>query len=535
MKAAAERDNVREIARSYHEMAISLATQVDDSVARLAGGQAIRDELLGALERQLKGLRSKLEADVELSGLLALLNEKLGDLAAALGRHAEAAAYYQGELARLDSAGSDFEPPATLVRILRKLAGVSPPETERFLERAIAEAQRAIVDEDCRYEVCLTHTAYARYLIIDHRPSRANEHASVAVGLAQPYSARLEATVRWQAALANAYEWQSRASADVGRGDDALKAMRESLRLKQILSDSARADVVRRLELTTALRNFGSLADKLGHDGEAISAYHRALEHAGYLTFVDPSVADWRRELWAVQSNLATLYFTHGEHELADYHAALAASVCGALCADYPGHLHYQRLGAFSARQRGDIAFAKKQFGQAQHYHDLAYLIRESMFLSEPESAGHVSELANSLVDIGNDTRKRREFDDARRYYASAAELFNHLRLDEPHSVSLLLKEVDLRLLFGNLHHEKAGTIDTRLALMYQEECKAMLLRLLAERRVESNRDSVTRKLAACDDNRRKLRKLILHSMRENPGSGAESVTQAAPRHLPLP
>ena len=129
LRAQTERDNARQVAMLAHATLDDVINEFETSIRTLAGGAQVRDRLLGRMAVKLEQLRPLVESDVALEDVAARLREKQGDIAAAMGRRAEAAEHYRACL-----------------QIARQRAGLRA-------ETTAAEHADPTADEDARWNV----------------------------------------------------------------------------------------------------------------------------------------------------------------------------------------------------------------------------------------------------------------------------------------------------------------------------------------------------------------------------------------------
>ncbi|MFH1417609.1 MAG: protein kinase [Planctomycetota bacterium] len=525
-QARAERDNARQVAVLAHATLADVVGEFETSIRTLAGGTKVRDRLLGRMADKLERLRPLVEADVALEGVAAELREKQGDIAAAMGRRAEAAEHYRaclditrqraglrpGPRARDDAhrtssteaggdAGVDDDLSAVAAnhkaaqnaeawlavgRAHRKLAAVVDEADGHYARAIELEAEilrRRPGDSDATLELCATRTALAQRFYDAGQYEQAARQADAAVVLAGGDQGGTEADFntgdpRQGDLLATARGLVGRSLLKLGDGASGLAALEDSLALRRQMSEQCPTDVQRRHTLLTTCAAMATAYHDAGRPDRATALLEEAVRAGEYLTSADPTVTTWRRDLYYAHHQLARFRQEAGDLDSATSHCAAAVQLAEGLVAEEPDNPEWRRISAFSYIRRGRLELDRGELQSARKDFERALAIRAGLAEAEPENLALQDDLAMAHDWLGKCVSRLGRAEEARQHYAAAHEIRRSLLAAQPEVTKRALDVILSQTKLATWHLHQQTVDDDAAATKLLDEAEASLTAL---------------------------------------------------------
>ncbi|HEY3244662.1 MAG TPA: protein kinase [Phycisphaerae bacterium] len=454
-RAGAARRHSQEIARVAHAILDDTVNEADEVVGNLAGGMAIREWMLQRIEKRLDDLAQLIGDEVALADVRAVMEEKRGDLALARGRHADAAGHFGRflELCRHQPPAESSNPEWQLcmARAYRKLASVARQPLAHFTSAVQLGRQLAgggHPPASARLEFGKTLLAFGHYLFNTGHYVEASARTDEALAIA---SSSVEANANqdaWVKLLGNALELQGDTRRKLGDGHGGIASYRESLRLRERLTEIAPADVDLRYRVLCSHVKLGEIYEGAGLDDEAQEALQRAVEVGNYLAQMDPSVAAWKQALHAAHDRLAMLAIRNDDDRQAQLHLDAALQLANDLRATEPEGIEWRATQAmtdiragYRLDKLGDFAAACSRFRDAAREYEL-------ILAATPGNMRAQSDLSDVYDAIARCARLLGEHEIALAYYCNAYDIRQTLAHAEPgvivHDISLIVSESKL-------------------------------------------------------------------------------------------
>lgn len=467
LKARHERDNARAIAQLAHSTLDAVVNEFEEAVRPLAGGAAVRDRLMAAMDQKYEQLRPLVESDVALEGLLAAIREKQGDIACAQGRRAEAGRHYEALLQisrrRIREEPSDIAAELSVARAHRKLGEVAGVDYDHFetaidLGTKLASEKPAASEE--RYELCIAHLAFGQRLLDDGRYEWADEQAETALGLAESELKADGGLERWLEALSTANALHGRASLKLGRAEAGLASLQKCLHLREELTRLRPSDVNLRHELFLAYANVAKHYRDRELNDQAIDLFRKSVEEGSYLTTADPGMVVWKHDLYGVLDPLTRLCLTCGALDDAQLHCDAAVSLAEELVDRDPVNPRWRRTLAFSHYLQAMVSLSRERIQEAySSFHTAAIIRGELRFEASAGPALHL-ELATTHDRLAECAALLEHSATAIGHHAEACRLKRQLSAENPDVTEFSLELVESQLGFAALLLNRGWSAD---------------------------------------------------------------------------
>ncbi len=433
--------------------------EVIESVGSLAGASAVQDTLLEIVRKRYRQLMPLLESDETMTVIEARIYERLGDMAAKEGHHAEAAEKFQTCLRMRDTLASDHEPDPhreiETLRVLRKLAEVADDRVPRF-ERAVefgeALAGRRPDDLNAAYELCAARIGYARHLFRSGEYSRVVELAGRSISAAERATGKGFEGEDWVKLLAEAHQWEGNGRIKLGEGELGLASLEESVRLHQRLVDRASANVHLRHGLLEASMRLGTAYRDAGRLQEARALFERAIAAGEYLTASDPDVAAWKHALFITYDRIISLLLRSKEFDVAGSYADRGVGLARDLAEAEPENVEWRRLLGFARANRGEVFYARDKWQGACEDFVETVRIRKEILSSDPTNQSHVADLADAYDWLGKCVARLGDSEEGLANHMVSYELRKRLARQDPNVVRHALSCVASQLNLSSWH-----------------------------------------------------------------------------------
>ena len=447
LEASKQRDTAQATARLAFATLDDVINEVDDAIAPLAGGMEARNWLLkSVIAERLKEMRPLVESDETMQSLRAALDEKMGDIAYAEGRHADAKQNYSECLEIREATLSRTEPSSDslleLARAHRKLAQVSDEATMHF-EQAIEIGQRVVKEStgnaDAEYALCKSLTEYGRFLFLAGRYEQAADRINEALQVAEPQAQATDHEERWAALLAEVFEWDGEINQKLGRDLRFIDSFDKSLHIRRELSDSRPADAHRRHQVVIAGLKLSRVLIDNNSLEEAQNVLKQAISIGEYLVSIDPTIAVWQRDLFAAHYLQAEVYWT--KNDTTNAHAAVDAALGLAenlmnLASESPDWLVTL---AYAYTLRGRLSLEIKKPAEAIIDMKAALNIRQRLVEDDPNNYSALSQLDVSHTWVGICSRCLGDRDGAFEHYSQAHQIASALYAKQPEVLQRIL------------------------------------------------------------------------------------------------
>lgn len=370
LKATRDRDNARAVAAFAHSLFDEVTTTIEEDMASLAGGTAMRDKHLANLAERLVTLQELVEADGGMGDLKLKLYEKRGDIAATQARNSEAREYYEQVLrlamkyvsgdpetrvegvdqraltaplleAPASEAPASREALLLHLRIRTKLGRLWEDDCIEQFEEGVRVGRRLVAqypeDRQVHHEVCRLLVLYAGTFVSKNRYAEANEvldlveqfgsHDRLAVGAdgaetpgtvrpARPDEDRIR--LNEQVTLADLYAIRGRVRSEMGIVEESLADVVNSKAILSRLSEAHPTNVLLMHGYKRACDRLATTYQVRGNWSEAASNHKEAIRIGEYLVSVEPNISEWRRELVRAYLDLVFTYISQGVPEEAE-------------------------------------------------------------------------------------------------------------------------------------------------------------------------------------------------------------------------
>ncbi|MCP4246992.1 MAG: protein kinase [bacterium] len=485
-QARAERDNAREVARVAHGTLHDVVTSVEDSLQPLAGGTAVRDQILDQVDARLNRQRPLVASDAGLDDVWAALNEKQGDIAYLQDRHDDAQRHHrtflEASLRALDLADpTDAQAWHPVARAHRKL-GLVADDAEAELLAAIEIGERLAAaapdDEQAQLDLCEARIQAARYYTLKGQAQRAVEHIDSAINLAEPRTALADIPVRWRALLAKAEEWNGDIREKLGQLQMSEAALKRSNQLREDLLRERPGDVNLRQGLAATLARLGTLQATGTRPDEAITTLRAALSITEEIVALEPTVIRWKRDLYATHHRLAHFLLQQGDLGSARLHCDKAVAIANQLLAEDTTNPHSFRVVAFSHNLRGRLRLAEGEIAAAVADLEESVAAFSKLVESDPSDVSYRTHLAFAHDKLGGAYCRRNQWVAARREYEAAKEIRSILLSERPTAAERATLYILSLSKFGDWHRLQNSPEHDRQALRFYSEADERLTEL---------------------------------------------------------
>ncbi len=426
--AQEQRDRSRRTAHMSHGLLDAIIGIVDDRVSSLAGGRAVREQIMDELSAQLPALLESVRGDAEMRQIEAAVRLKQGDIEQQRGRTTAAEAHYRTALHHVL--------PGSLqqVRAYRRLGQVCDDFDRAFqqaLKYGAGLAAGAAETRSSRYELVEVYLDYEQRLFWLGRYDDADAHVDHALRLLEGLQ-RLDA--RGERLLARTYLMRANLDAALGRDEQAIAACESALALRRSLHDADPANVDARHELMLSYQWLGDFHERRGNADRALELYEEACRIGRALLELDPGVAPWMREQYGGLARQARILIDTRKldqaHLALNEATALAKELRSCHIADRMG----ERIWGSHCMLVGDWHYVQDELHAALDLYTEALTIRRSLVEAGPEAPDMEAELANTLDAISNCHRRMAQWPQARQNCEAALQIRQRLLRAHPES-----------------------------------------------------------------------------------------------------
>ncbi|MCB9867598.1 MAG: serine/threonine protein kinase [Phycisphaerales bacterium] len=370
LQARAERDNARQVAILAQGTLDDVVTEIDNTIAPLAGGTAAREHLLKTVAANLDALEPLVASDVAMDGVLRSLHEKQGDVAAATGRSSEAHEIYAALIETILD-GQTLETASdedlfTLSRLYRKRSGVSAEPAEDMREAvAVARLLEATAPpEDALHELCQDLVELARVEWRQGEIEAAVEPIDEALAILETLpDPNVLKEPRWQGLSADALNWDGQVRIWLGDGARARASLEEAIAIRSILIAERPQDVqVQYKTMVTLTALAGVLRDQKEY-AESADRATEAVALGDNLVRAEPQNAMWCRDLIVANRHLINARHLEGDHPAAVGPASAMVELADRLVVLEPESAESLRSRGLALATRG---YARQLSGDAE-------------------------------------------------------------------------------------------------------------------------------------------------------------------------
>lgn len=506
----------RDTARQATQVAYDLFEQVldaDEAIRPLAGGVAVRDEVLLRASSALPRLDELVEADDAFQSLRTRLAEKRGDIARLQGSRSDAADYYRLFVADALRAAADSASGAQLSDVGRaygKLASVAGDPAPLY-ELGIAAAQEVLEhdagDADARYHLSELHAAYGGYLL----ESMDYEHALEQYGRTLALSPLADNISLdngpWAELVASTLSGRGQALVRLGAAQDGIAALEESVRIREAIVAYKSADTTARHRLVVAYVHLATLLRDADRIDEAQNLLRRAVALGELLHALDPGAAQWTRDLYAARHRLGVLCLETGDLKEARGAAEAAASLARELVAAHPDEDEARSTLAFALILQGRVHLSEGNLKQGQEAFAEAAAIRERLWQKKPSDDYRAKHVAEACVWLGIAARRAGEGFRAVAHYARAYEIRNTLCQRNPHVTEFALDLIETQINLSAAHISLDTAGGDRMASSLLDDAEILLEQLEQAGRLAGLERKHAIRLAAIVSNRELIAK----------------------------
>lgn len=329
-----ERDRARNAATLASDVFHTVLGEVNESVATLAGGTAVRDALTSTIVSKLDRLRDVAEADTSMESLWLASQDALGNIALSRGDADGAIAEFRRMLESAE-AGLVASPqnPELVMASCKALHGIglASGDVTRYAEAAgrLRELnKRRPNDEEAQFLLARVYADHAAAALAASNRKTAVELAQAGLDISDRHSDK-KSNDSWMdlfLRLASIETYALRGLGDLsaeGKIDNILSRREE-------IFNQQPANVLNRLALVRTYLHVGDRHDAARQAEQAMTAYRHACLHGEYLIAADPSHPDFANSCADALVRLADRLLRIGQlvesRAFAERSAALAES-----------------------------------------------------------------------------------------------------------------------------------------------------------------------------------------------------------------
>ena len=476
--ARSERDRARKATHVAYGL-FDRVLDLDESIRPLAGGVAVRDDLLAGLSSTLPWLGELVQQDAAFSDLELRLAERQGDIAALQGRAADAARYYAAvlqERARgLAAEPNDVSIVSAAARAYRKLASVAEapnPLFESGIQIAHAAWQRDPDNQDLRRSLLELHVAFGDRLLSARAFAPALEQFEAALACRTPAQPEPESDLP---DVARALSGRALALAALGHGGEALPSVEESVRLRERICAARGSDSGARYQLLLATLHLANLLGDADRPTECKEQLQRAADLGDLLHALDPGAVAWARSAYGAHDRLVGLCLHTRDADCARSHAESAARIASAVARARPHDIETSVTCAFAAVLRGRVELARDAPAEALVAFEEAVRGHEQVRAAAPENRQYAKDLADAQVWCGIAARKSGDSAAAIAHYQRALQLRATLLQLEPDGPDAALDLIETKTNLAAAHLALTNTADDAVAAALLKEAESRL------------------------------------------------------------
>jgi serine/threonine-protein kinase len=428
----------RETRRAFE---IVCSPVIEDWLSRQKGKlePAQKDLLNKALDSYRAFTQESGDSEEARSGV-AKAHRRVGDLSSSLGQHQAAEAAYHRAIDYYGRLVADFptaldyhqELASSYNQFGTLLAELGRHEEAERAYRVALDLQQRLLDPhkrgagtlldmpDSRLELAKIHINLGVLLRRTGHPQKAEQAYRDALELQQQLAADFPAIPAYRGDLAATHNNLGNLLLEMRRLTDAEKAYRDALAVYRQLADQFPTLAVYRQVLATISSNLGRLLTDMERLPEAIEVLREAVALSKQLADQFPAVPKYREELANCHNNLGIALKDANRPEEAEKAYRHALDLQKQLAAGFPAVPgHRQKL----ARSHNNLGALLAELGRSR---DAENAYRDALALQKQLAVefnlpDYHNELANTMVNLAELLRDRREFLAARELLGSAA------------------------------------------------------------------------------------------------------------------
>lgn len=459
LTARRERDNARAVARLAHATFNDIVGEMEDSIRTLPGGNAVRDRLLDGVAERLDRLRELVQADEELEGLLLQIDEKRGDVAAAMSRPAEARRLFESCIAlarkaelqpeQSDEALIDYR--LAEMRSHRKLAALIEDDWSKRYEDATAIGRSLIAAHGPQDKLLFElTTALVRQAGQEYRLAKSDQAMAClreveSLGVIERSGERAgdnEQTgtrddLAWAELVIEHLSVKGQTLADLAEGEAALESLQACLAMCEQLCERFPTHVGLRARMCDAQYNLAQVLRGSMRYKEAIDLLKKALTSREYLCQVEPESQEWKQQTGWTLVLLSEAFQNDRKFTAARGAATMALEIAEALSDEQGGALLNKKLREAAHTRLVADAFLFRKLEPLLKHATAAVEISRAM-VAESESEASLESLARALQQLGMAARMHdwpetsysayhEAFDIQRRLYEKRPEMYRNM------------------------------------------------------------------------------------------------------------
>ena len=359
---------------------------------------------LGSATRQMHAIHDQVQAhaaadpaSTEWQRALAVIHEKLGDLAIAAGDVAAARAAYQADL-----------------DIAARLAAADPANTGWQRDLAVSHERLGDV-AIAAGDLAAARAAYQASL-------------DIAAGLAAADPANTERQ-RFISVSHNKLGNVAVAAGDVAAARAAYQASLD-IRERLAAADPANAEWQRNLAVSRS--NLGDVAVAAGDLAAARAAYQASLDITARLVAADPANTGWQRDLSISHERLGDVAIAAGDLAAARTAYQTRLDIMTRLAAADPANTDWQRELSVSHNKMGDVAIAAGDVAAARAAYQASLDIAVRLAAADPANTGWQRDLSVSHEKLGNMAVAAGDVAAARAAYQASLDIAVRLAAADP-------------------------------------------------------------------------------------------------------
>ena len=197
---------------------------------------------------------------------------------------------------------------------------------------------------------------------------------------------------------------------------------------------------------------------------KAIAVLQQAVDLAAIVPTNNPLI---RRQAYQAYYNLAEYYFEAGRSEAASPYCDKANELSETLQRTDPSDLLFMRLGSYSRRLSGRVAFAQERWDEALRHFEIMLEVREDLAEREPGVPHRQFEIADAHSWIGKTARKDSQLDRAVEHHKAACTIFADLLEAEPETAeyAVMLTHAEVHLASDHMSYKTSDANEVALEL----------------------------------------------------------------------
>ena len=198
---------------------------------------------------------------------------------------------------------------------------------------------------------------------------------------------------------------------------------------------------------------------------KAIETLQQAVEVLSLVPATDPLVC---RQAYQAYYNLAEYHFKTDHPDEASLYCEKAIKLSDALQRSDPSDLLFMRLGSYSHRLSGLVAYAQGNWGKAIQDFENMLTVRELLADREPGVAHRAQEIADAHTNIGKAARRDGQLDKALKHDTAACSIFANLMHANPRKFDYVIRlsNAELRLSIGHMLHRTRDHDSTAIEIL---------------------------------------------------------------------